>query len=157
MNQNQLVKYKQPEEITKPPPNITDEEEEHSIKRSYKKKVYPGREDGGPVTRSKNSSNENLIKMGGAISICKHQEKIDLITSKQLKDPAQTFEVLIKKVASKEDLEKRLRLAKFSKEIIRKLNTEQLTSLQKSLKEEATLWKQSFKFIEKGHNQIGPN
>ncbi len=48
-------------------------------------------------------------------------------------------------------------MAKFSKEIIRKLNTEQLSSLQQSLKEEASLWKQSFKFIEKGHNQIGPN
>ena len=65
--------------------------------------------------------------------------------------------MLIKKVASKEDLEKRLRLANFSKEIIKKLNTEQLTSLQKSLKEEAALWKHSFNFIDKGPNQIGPD
>ena len=65
-----------------------------------------------------------------------HRKK-NLITSEQLKNPAQTFEILIKNVASKEDLEKRLHLANFSKEIIQKLNTEQLTTLQKSLKEEA--------------------
>jgi hypothetical protein len=75
--------------------------------------------------------------MGGENSICNHTEKLNLITSEQLKDPAQTFKILIKKIASKEDLEKRLRLAKLSKEIIQKLNTEQLASLQKSLKEEA--------------------
>jgi hypothetical protein len=54
-------------------------------------------------------------------------------------------------------LERPFRLANFSKEIIRKLNSEQLATLQNSLKEEASLWKQSFKFIEKGHNQIGPD
>jgi hypothetical protein len=143
VNQNQLVKYKQTEEITKPAPEI-ENEEDPTMKRAYKKKIYPGREDGGPVTRSKNHPIENLIKMGGAASICNHTEKINSITSEQLKDPAQTLEILIKKIASKEDLEWRLRLDKFSKEIIRNLNIEQLASLQKSLKEEASLWKQSF-------------
>ena len=95
--------------------------------------------------------------MGGAPKICKHSKKINLITSEQLKDPSQTFEVLIKKVASKEALEKRLRLANFSKEIIQQLNSEQLTTLQESLKSEAALWKQSFKFINKEQHQIGPS
>jgi hypothetical protein len=75
VNQNQLVKYKQPEEITKPALDI-EKEKENTTKRAYNKKLYPGREDGGPVTRSKNSPKENLIKMGGAISICKHMEKL---------------------------------------------------------------------------------
>jgi hypothetical protein len=73
-NQNQLFKYKQPEEITKTAPEIQNEEEP-TVKRTYKKKVYPGREDGGPVTRSKIHPIENLIKVGGAATICNHTEK----------------------------------------------------------------------------------
>jgi hypothetical protein len=61
INQNQLVKYKRPEEITKADPEVKNEEEP-TMKRTYKKKVYPGREDGGPVTRSKINPIENLIK-----------------------------------------------------------------------------------------------
>ena len=95
--------------------------------------------------------------MGGASEFCKHEEKINLITSKQLKDPSQTFENLIKKIDSKEALAKRLQLANFSKTIIQKLNSEQLAALQESLKNEASLWKQSFKFIQKEPNQIGPS
>ena len=60
-------------------------------------------------------------------------------------------------MASKEASEGRLRLANFSKEFIRQLNTEQSTSLQESLKSEVALWKQGFKFITKEHHQIGPN
>ena len=48
-------------------------------------------------------------------------------------------------------------MAKLSQEIIQLLNTEQLTSLQESLKREANLWKQSFKFIHKESHKIGPN
>ena len=156
VNQNQLVKYKQPTVETKVAPENKNNEES-PVKRSYKKKEYLGREDGGPVTRSKNHPVSDLNEVGGSPKKCKHSEKINLITSEQLRDPSQTFEVLIKKVASKEALEKRLRLANFSKEIIQQLNTEQLASLQESLKSEAALWKQSFKFINKDHHQIGPS
>jgi hypothetical protein len=162
VNQNQLVKYEQPENITKPAPE-KEKEEEPKVKRTYQKKVYPGREDGGPITRSKISPIENggpitqskinpienSIKKGGASEFCKHTEKINLITSEQLKDPSQIFGKLIKNINSKEALEKRLQLANFSKNIIRRLNSEQLTALQDSLKNEASLWKQSFKFIQK--------
>ena len=156
VNQNQLVKYKQP--AVEPKMEFENEnKEDQPVKRAYIKKVYPGREDGGPVTRSKNHPVNDLNEVGGAPKKCKHLAKINLITAEQLKDPTQTFEILIKKVASKEDLERRLRLANFSKEIIQQLNSEQLTSLQESLKTEATLWKQSFKFIQKESHQIGPS
>ena len=107
VNQNQLVKYIQPKVVIESAPENKDNEE-GSSKRAYKKKEYPGREDGGPVTRSKTHPVSELKEVGGAPKSCKHSEKINLITSEQLKDPSQTFEVLIKKVASKEALEKRL-------------------------------------------------
>jgi hypothetical protein len=156
VNQNQLVKYIQPKVKIESAPENKDSEE-GPRKRAYKKKEYPGREDGGPVTRSKTHPVSELKEVGGAPKTCKHSEKINLITSEQLKDPSQTFEVLIKKVASEEALQKRLRLANFSKEIIQQLNSEQLTTLQESLKSEAALWKQSFKFINKEQHQIGPS
>ena len=95
--------------------------------------------------------------MGGAPKKCKHSEKIYLNTSEQLRDPSQTFKMLIKKVASKEALETRLHFANFSREIIQQSNAKQLASLQESLKSKAALWKQSFKFITKDQHQIGPN
>ena len=61
------------------------------------KKSIPGREDGGPVTRSRNHPVDELIKVDGTQKRWKHQAKINLITDAQLKDPAQTFEILIKK------------------------------------------------------------
>jgi hypothetical protein len=50
-------------------------EEEPTVERTYKKKVYPGREDGDPVTRSKIHPIEKLIKVGEAAAVCNHTEK----------------------------------------------------------------------------------
>jgi hypothetical protein len=72
VNQNQLVKYKQLGEITKPAPEI-ETEVEHTVKRAHKKKVYQGREDGGPVTRSKIHPMENLIKREEQLQFAKTQ------------------------------------------------------------------------------------
>ena len=53
VNQNQLVKYKQAEIEPKMESLKEKENVEHPVKRSYIKKVYPGRGDGGTVRRSK--------------------------------------------------------------------------------------------------------
>ena len=61
MNRNQLVKYKQAEvepkmESQEETELINDSEKENveqPVKRADIEKVYPGREDGGPLTRSK--------------------------------------------------------------------------------------------------------
>ena len=58
-------------------------------------------------------------------------------------------------MASKE--ERRLGLGNFLNEILQQLNSTQLSPLQKRLKREAHLWKQSFKFIEKESHQVSPN
>ena len=79
VNQNQLVKYKQPEIEKK----LKTEEEsiehpiekeiiERPVKRSCNKKVYPVRENGSPVTRSKNHPVNDLNEVDGAQTNCKH-------------------------------------------------------------------------------------
>ena len=68
-----------------------------TCQKSIHQKVYPGREDGGPVTRSKKQNGENLNEVGGTHQECKHHAKINLITAEQLKDPSQTFQILFKK------------------------------------------------------------
>ena len=70
---------------------------------------------------------------------CKHQAKINLIATQKLMDPTNNFKELIKKQASEDTIRKWLCLANYSKNIIQQLNSEQLTSLQESLKKEAQL------------------
>ena len=67
--------------------------------------MYPSKEDGGPVTISKRHPVDDLSEVGGGASTkCQNQAKLNLITSEQLKDLTQFFEILINKVASKEAL-----------------------------------------------------
>ena len=68
--------------------------------------MKPGKKYGGSVVRSERHPVNDLNEVGGGYQKCKHQPKIILITSDQLKDPTQTFEISLKNVAFKEVLQK---------------------------------------------------
>ena len=135
VNQNLLVKYKQerPEEkekATQESENIPGHEENipagNLATKKNQKRIFPKREDGGPITRAQAAK----LKARDA-------QTMNLINTLELKNPIATFKKLIKSENNENIIQKRLQLAKFSKEIIQKLNSEQLTSLKSSLKEEA--------------------
>ena len=74
------MKYRQPTVETEIEPE-NKSNEESSVKRACNKKLYPGREDGGPVTRSKKHHVSNLNEVGGAQKKCRHSKKFNLITA----------------------------------------------------------------------------
>ena len=76
--------------------------------------------------------------------------------SLNLTDPVENFPKLIKNQLSKDDTQKRLHLAKFSRKIIQELDQQQRTSLEISLKTESDKWKNCFKWNSKEAHQIGP-
>ena len=60
VNQNQLVKYK-----------LKKLSKKLNLKRAYNKRVFHGREDGGPVTKRKNHPVSKLNEVGRANHKCK--------------------------------------------------------------------------------------
>ena len=158
VNQNLLIKYTKREEKQPEPKEEqkaiqkTKEEEgissENPTKRSYNKRFFPGREDGGPTTRSK-ATMPNQEQIG-------ENNPLNLIMTLNLSDPLKTFQDLIKKKLSPESAQKRLQLANFSRETIQELDQEQKAAMELSLKIESDKWKNCFKWNSKEAHQIGP-
>ena len=171
VNQNLLVKYKKPipeEKLPEQEKNSENEQPEVSPKRKYSKRIFEGREDGGPKTRSRTARevNENKCKNSYEVNkseVDENQDEIKfLINTLELVNPISSFKNLFgehKLICSKlnsETIKSRLQLANSSNNIIQQLDLEQRSTLEKSLISEATKWKNCFKWNQKEAHQSGP-
>ena len=101
VNQNLLVKYKKPisqETLPKEEAKPKAEEQEEQPKRKYAKRIFEGREDGGPKTRSKTAREVSKIQCKNALEVNNEfasrnvdVEITNLINSLELVDPITNF------------------------------------------------------------------
>ena len=107
------------------------EEQEEQPKRKYAKRIFEGREDGGPKTRSKTARDVNKIQCKNSLEVNNEVtsrnvdiEIANLINSLELVDPISNFKKIFgnhKLICSKlnsETIKKQLLLANSSNKII---------------------------------------
>ena len=119
---------------------------EKENKSETKKKTYPGREDGGPSTRSKTAQENLKIKISYADILKAPAPKI--IKRAQVKSiNAHKIKEFInaqqQQTASINEINTRKAAAKRTKVDIQKLNLQQWTTLKESVKSETAKWKNS--------------
>ena len=95
------------------------------------------RPDGGPVTRSRNQITSNVNETNFDYYSAEAMQAIKLISTFELMNPIQLFENRIKKLKPANEIERRHQMAMKSREIIRKLDSEQRTALRNSLEKES--------------------
>lgn len=110
-------------------------------KTKRQKKVYPGREDGGPTTRSK-TAQEKVLSYAEVLKAPAQK----LIKTAQVKINAHEIKEFVqtqKQATQINQISTRKAAAIKSKTDILRLNTEQWTSLKESVKSETIKWKNS--------------
>ena len=111
------------------------------------KKIFPGREDGGPSMRSKTAQENNFSKQSYA-DILKTPVPEKVIKSAQVNSVyvhkiKEFMMSQLNKAASINEFKSRKAAAQRSKEDIQKLNLQQWTTLKQSVKTETKKWKNS--------------
>ena len=123
----------------------TETIKESEAKTNRQKKIYPGREDGGPSTRSKTAQENSKIKQSYADVLKSQTEiiknaQIQTIKVHEIKNFINSQQ---QQAASIKELETRKAAAKRTREDILKLNNHQWTTLKDSVKTETIKWKNS--------------
>ena len=121
-------------------------ENKSEAKTIRQKKTYPGREDGGPSTRSKTAQEKSQIKTSYA-DILKTQAP-EIIKNAQIQTiKVHEIKTFIKSQQQQatpiKEIETRKVTAKRTREDILKLNLQQWTTLKDSVKTETIKWKNS--------------
>ena len=119
----------------------TETMKESETKTKRQRKIYPGREDGGPTTRSK-TAQEKVLSYAEVLKAPAQK----LIKKAQVTINAHKIKEFVKaqnKATPINEISTRKAAATKSKADIQKLNTEQWTSLKDSIKSETIKWKNS--------------
>ena len=91
----------------------------------------------GPITRSRNRITSNVNETDFNYHSAEATEAIKLISTFELMNPIKLFENRIKNLKPTKEIERRHQMAMKSREVIRKLDIEQRTSLKNSLERES--------------------
>ena len=134
-DQSEAIKRKEKE-------NHTEEESKSETKAKRQKKIYPGREDGGPSTRSK-TAQDKLISYADILKAPAPQININAQVKSINTHEIKEFIKVQQQAASVNEINTRKATAKRTREDIQKLNLQQWSSLKESVQTETLKWKNS--------------